>query len=663
MNKDPISSSDFNDLRLPSYEDSGCESEEVDQDVRDTIYAHMFFTSDQSVSSVEHAVSPSNQDLSVSLVVDKDKRSKRLKNLTRVEKKALKKLRKDKRKSKTNKSLLDISSCTDDPSFHGDQTSSSHRSIESPLANVGTTVKEAVKKGKKTKGSASDVIVISDTEPPAGDVILIDSSDSDSEDSLHFDDLANTADRDSNGDGASNGMELCDQGDLDTEGISADWAICKKDQLGRAAYERLFEKGLGDRPGRYYNDKEKGGGGAKCSNCKQRDHTNKNCPWPKRHNVCHFCAGLGHMSSKCPQSQCSYCYQPSHRGRRCTGPCGRIVDCGRCYMQGHHASICPDQWRQFHNTNYSHDEIVTIHPRDQRTSTKVFCFNCAAHGHYGFECTKTRPQYYCRATTSLIAQYNMEFWPPRNIDQIRQNLGIPPTTTPQTSSKSSGSKGRKGSKHGRGKHDQHTGNGTKHRGKHSRSYDERDQYDIQDQYDVRDQYDAHGRGGHPSSHGNQPKLHRDNYREPDFERGSDRRHSTGQSHDFPRTPLLPPPRGIGYPLFPPPPHFTPSHRHGPPAPTFLPPPPVHPHRRFSDVPPAVRSHDQRRQSHDHHYSHDSAQRSHDRGRRSHDQLFTPPPHKRHRTAGDDYYTPSRGFRGSPHTARTLDSHAPKHYRY
>lgn len=79
----------------------------------------------------------------------------RLKNLTRVEKKALKKLRKDKRKSKTNKSLLDISSCTDDPSFHGDQTSSSHRSIESPLANVGTTVKEAVKKGKKTKGSAS----------------------------------------------------------------------------------------------------------------------------------------------------------------------------------------------------------------------------------------------------------------------------------------------------------------------------------------------------------------------------------------------------------------------------------------------------------------------------------------------------------------------------
>ncbi len=50
---------------------------------------------------------------------------------------------------------------------------------------------------------------------------------------------------------------------------------------GRAAYERLFEKGLGDRPGRYYNDKEKGGGGAKCSNCKQRDHTNKNCPWPK----------------------------------------------------------------------------------------------------------------------------------------------------------------------------------------------------------------------------------------------------------------------------------------------------------------------------------------------------------------------------------------------
>ena len=36
---------------------------------------------------------------------------------------------------------------------------------------------------------------------------------------------------------------------------------------------------------------------------------------------------------------------------------------------------------------YSHDEIVTIHPRDQRTATKVYCFNCAAHGHYGFVST------------------------------------------------------------------------------------------------------------------------------------------------------------------------------------------------------------------------------------------------------------------------------------
>ncbi len=46
---------------------------------------------------------------------------------------------------------------------------------------------------------------------------------------------------------------------------------------GRAAYERLFEKDLGDRPGRYYNDKIKD----KCTNCRQRGHSQKDCPWPK----------------------------------------------------------------------------------------------------------------------------------------------------------------------------------------------------------------------------------------------------------------------------------------------------------------------------------------------------------------------------------------------
>ena len=45
---------------------------------------------------------------------------------------------------------------------------------------------------------------------------------------------------------------------------------------GRDAYERLFEKGVGERPGRYYAQKL-----VKCSNCKQKGHTPKNCPWPK----------------------------------------------------------------------------------------------------------------------------------------------------------------------------------------------------------------------------------------------------------------------------------------------------------------------------------------------------------------------------------------------
>ncbi len=78
--------------------------------------------------------------------------------MTHVEKKALKKLRKKKRKSKTNESPLNISSSspsTDDPSFHGDPTSSSHCSVQSPLANVGEKVKKTVKKEKKTKGNVS----------------------------------------------------------------------------------------------------------------------------------------------------------------------------------------------------------------------------------------------------------------------------------------------------------------------------------------------------------------------------------------------------------------------------------------------------------------------------------------------------------------------------
>ena len=93
----------------------------------------------------------------------------------------------------------------------------------------------------------------------------------------------------------------------------------------------------------------------------------------QRHQVCYLCAGLNHISSTCPCDLCSYCYQTRHKGRSCKSPWAKTnTQCSRCYMTGHHASvsmvcvhkelilncpilfqICPDQWRQFHNTTVS----------------------------------------------------------------------------------------------------------------------------------------------------------------------------------------------------------------------------------------------------------------------------------------------------------------------
>ena len=49
---------------------------------------------------------------------------------------------------------------------------------------------------------------------------------------------------------------------------------------------------------------------------------------------------------------------------------------------------CPDHWRQFHRTTGSTYIPYDNTPADR---TKASCYNCAAKGHWGHECTAPRP--------------------------------------------------------------------------------------------------------------------------------------------------------------------------------------------------------------------------------------------------------------------------------
>ena len=49
---------------------------------------------------------------------------------------------------------------------------------------------------------------------------------------------------------------------------------------------------------------------------------------------------------------------------------------------------CPDHWRQFHRTTGSTYIPYDNTPADR---TKASCYNCAAKGHWGHECTSPRP--------------------------------------------------------------------------------------------------------------------------------------------------------------------------------------------------------------------------------------------------------------------------------
>lgn len=60
----------------------------------------------------------------------------------------------------------------------------------------------------------------------------------------------------------------------------------------------------------------------------------------QRHQVCYLCGEADHISSRCPNDLCNYCYQKKHQKRPCSAPWSSPkTQCLRCFMTGHHAAV------------------------------------------------------------------------------------------------------------------------------------------------------------------------------------------------------------------------------------------------------------------------------------------------------------------------------------
>ncbi|KAM9849691.1 zinc finger CCHC domain-containing protein 7-like [Aulostomus maculatus] len=124
-----------------------------------------------------------------------------------------------------------------------------------------------------------------------------------------------------------------------------------------------------------------------CHICNRTGHLAKSCHVKKCPN-CILCGVLGHIQRDCPGRHCPSCGLPFHGLRPCEKPPVWNQHCQRCGVTGHLSDACPDTWRQYHLTIQSR---CPLKPRTvQYKKHPVYCYNCAARGHYGYECTKRR---------------------------------------------------------------------------------------------------------------------------------------------------------------------------------------------------------------------------------------------------------------------------------
>ncbi|KAL3876562.1 hypothetical protein ACJMK2_034400 [Sinanodonta woodiana] len=140
-----------------------------------------------------------------------------------------------------------------------------------------------------------------------------------------------------------------------------------------------------------------------CYNCKETGHMSRDCPNPKKSPVCYLCGFTGHTSRTCPQRICYNCYELGHEVKLCPySQQHRWRTCYRCNMYGHEQDKCPDIWRCYHMTTVP-GKLV----KKDTVNKKIFCYNCAAAGHFGFECEEKRMDRCSNPTYPFIAQYKL----------------------------------------------------------------------------------------------------------------------------------------------------------------------------------------------------------------------------------------------------------------
>lgn len=118
-----------------------------------------------------------------------------------------------------------------------------------------------------------------------------------------------------------------------------------------------------------------------CSNCHRRGHKRAQC----KVVVCHACGKVDdHYESQCPNSMvCSNCGEKGHFRNNCPSKKYQTY-CVECNSRDHATERCPTIWRSY-----------VLKRKDKNTkiaypTNMIFCYNCAAKGHYGDDCPEYR---------------------------------------------------------------------------------------------------------------------------------------------------------------------------------------------------------------------------------------------------------------------------------
>lgn len=133
--------------------------------------------------------------------------------------------------------------------------------------------------------------------------------------------------------------------------------------------------------GRYFGVTDPDANQPVCSNCHRRGHKRSQC----KVVVCHACGKVDdHYETQCPNSMvCSNCGEKGHFRNNCPSKRNQTY-CVECDSRNHSSDRCPSIWRSY-----------VLRPVDKNTkiaypSSKIFCYNCAAKGHYGDDCRQMR---------------------------------------------------------------------------------------------------------------------------------------------------------------------------------------------------------------------------------------------------------------------------------